>query len=69
MRRWLSVWLLAMVFAFTSALPSDAAEICRRPRWNVAKDFRTAPSQANPSADRFGHKRSLVLPGRPEKLA
>ena len=56
MRRWLSVALLAIVFAFTSAVPSDAAAICRRATWDLAKDFRTPPSQANPSTDRFGNK-------------
>ena len=56
MRRWRSAFVAAIGIVLTTMSPSGAVPIPASMTWDLAKDFRTAPSQANPSPDRCGNK-------------
>ena len=53
--RYLAVMPAAVLMVAGLAFATTSAHGHGRPRWDVAADFRTAPNQANPSPDRFGH--------------
>ncbi len=56
MRRWPSVSVAAIGLVLIVMSPSGAVSTAAGTTWDLANDFRTAPSQANPSPDRCGNK-------------
>ena len=53
--RWVAVMVALVLIA--SLVPGQAEARTKGKNWDLAKDFQTAPSQSNPSSDRYGNQR------------